>query len=115
MKKLVLFALVSLLSVSAFAQIIPNTDKIIEDFYKRGKYIKVVKDESNIAYFNKETVQGFFVDENEFTIVGGFNAHTSKIDEGSNFGAKKWSIEADEDGNIIITNKTDRKIFNRSK
>ena len=105
MKKLLLLVLFSLLSVSVFAQFIPDADKIIEDFYSRGKYIKVIKDESNIVYFNKESVQGFLIDEDDFTFVGGFDAHSSKIGEGSNFNTRRWNIGADEEGNIIITKK----------
>ena len=106
MKKLLLLVLVSLLSFSAFAQFVPNADKIIEDFYSRGKYIKVIKDENNLSYFNKNDVRGFVVDEDDFYVIGSFEAFTGKIDtSASNFSIKRWNINADDEGNIIITRK----------
>lgn len=106
MKKLLLLVLFSLLSVSVFAQFIPNADKIIEDFYNRGKYIKVIKDASNLSYYNKDDVRGFVVDEDDFYVIGSFEAFTGKIEaSASNFNIKRWNLSSDDEGNIIITRK----------
>ena len=106
MKKLLFFTALLSLSVAVFAQVIPNSDKIIENFYSRGKYIKVVKDESNISYYNKEAVLGFIIDEDDFYVLSVFNPLTSSTKgepEATNFNFKRWNINADAEGNIILT------------
>lgn len=106
MKKLFLLVTLLFLSVAVFAQVIPNSDKIIQDFYSHGKYIKVVKDENNLSYYNKDAVLGFIVDEDDFYVLSIFNPLTSSSKEQAdftNFNIKRWSINADAESNIIIT------------
>lgn len=111
MKKIFVLMLVSMIAVvSAFSQVFPNADKIAEDFWERGSYIKVIKDKKNIVYYGKANVYGFFIDEDDFNILGEFNALTFKPVPGdvAEFGMRKWDISSDENGNIIITSKKNK-------
>ena len=104
MKRLLGFVLVmALAAVSAFAEVVPGYEAIIEDFYRRGNYVKIVKNENNVVYWEKSAVHGFLVDNDEFTVVGSFSAHSGKIGDATNFHTRKWEMTADDDGNIIIT------------
>ncbi|MCR5217305.1 hypothetical protein [Treponema sp.] len=101
-----LLAMIFTTFVLAFASVVPNSEEIIEKFWKQGNYIKVIKDSNNICYYYKNSVTGINVDEDDYEIASmEYNVWTSKNGDFTSYNIKKWNINSDDDGNIIITRK----------
>ncbi|MBR6079940.1 MAG: hypothetical protein IKP60_07275 [Treponema sp.] len=92
------------ISSLSFAEVFKDGDKITEDFFSRGSYIKLVKDSNNISYFSKSAVSGVNIDEDDIEIFTTGGAEYEKAYSHS-YNIKKWNITADSNGNIIITKK----------
>lgn len=71
MKKVVCLAAVLFAATLAFGEVFPNGELMVEEFFSRGKYIKVIKDSNNIAYFSANNVRGLHIDENDIKIDTG--------------------------------------------
>ncbi|WP_303842511.1 hypothetical protein [Selenomonas ruminantium] len=99
-------AVVSTTIIMAFANVVPHSEEIIENFWKQGSYIKVIKDSNNICYFYKDSVAGITVDGDSYAIASmGYNIWTGKNGDSTSYNIKRWDIKSDDDGNIIITRK----------
>lgn len=109
MKRIVFSVLLfGIVAVSAaFANVFPNAEKIVEDFWTRGSYIKIVRDDDNISYVAKISVAGIEVDEDDIDIaMTGYSVWTGRSGaSNASFGTKKYNIESDSEGNIVITQK----------
>ncbi|MBO7639659.1 MAG: hypothetical protein J6Y16_08505 [Treponema sp.] len=107
MKKSVLMILMVLAGSLFFADVFPNSEKIVEDFWKNGSYVKIIKDENNIRYVAKVSVAGISIDEDDIEIaMTGYSVWTGK--EGASnasFSVKKYDIESDSNGNLVISPK----------
>ena len=53
----------------AFADVFPNGEKIVVDFFERGTMIKVIEDSNNIKFIAKSTVSGIEIDEDDIEIA----------------------------------------------
>lgn len=106
MKKVVCLAAVLFAATLAFGEVFPNADKMVEDFFTRGKYIKIVKDGNNIVYFPKAGVCGINIDEDDMEIATiGYNIWTGENGDAQSYNVKKWDFSGDTDGNIILIKK----------
>lgn len=107
MRKIILLVLVLFASTFVFADVFPNSEKIVEDFWKKGSYIKIVRDEDNVTYMAKVSVAGIEIDEDDIDIaMTGYSIWTGKPGSGNAvFSVKKYNIESDSEGNIIISKK----------
>ncbi|MBO7421181.1 MAG: hypothetical protein J6U06_08695 [Spirochaetaceae bacterium] len=106
MKKIILIALISLIAVSAFAAVFPNAEAVVEDFWNRGNYIKIIKDKNNIAYYAKSTISGINIDEDDMEIATiGYDIWSGKNGDSTSFNSKRWNFSTDANGNIIISKK----------
>lgn len=89
-----------------FCEVFPNSAELVEDFFQRGKYIKIIKDEDNICYFYKDCVAGINIDENDMEIASmGYNVWSGKNGDSTSYNIKKWVFSSDAEGNIIIKRK----------
>lgn len=106
MKKfLISFALLVLASLG-FSEVFPNADKITEDFWTNGNYIKIVKDKNNICYFYKPCIAGINIDEDDMEIATmGYNIWSGKNGDTTSYNVSRWKITSDSSGNIIIERK----------
>ena len=99
----IFFAFVLSLVTPLFASVFPNAEKIVEDFWNRGNYIKIIKDTDNICYFYKVSVAGINIDEDDMEIASmGYNVWSGKNGDTTSYNIKKWKFSSDENGNIII-------------
>lgn len=106
MKKLFVGIVCLLFSVNLFADVFPNGEKIVVNFFEKGTYIKVVKDSNNMQFIAKSTVSGIDIDEDDIEIATiGYNIMNGKNGDSECYNIKKWKIESDEKGNIIISKK----------
>ena len=106
MKKLVLSIFLLLTLSFAFADVFPNGEKIVVDFFERGTMIKVIEDSNNIKFIAKSTVSGIEIDEDDIEIATiGYNIMNGKNGDSESYSIKKWKIESDDKGNIIISRK----------
>ena len=104
MKKLFVGIILFLASTFAFAEVFKNSEKIVTDFLERGLVIKVIEDSNNIKFITKSTVSGIAIDEDDMKIAfDGYNIISGNYGEYVVFALKRWKIESDENGNIIIT------------
>ena len=107
MRKIILTVLVLFAGTLAFSDVFPNSEKIVEDFWKNGSYVKIIKDENNIRYVAKVSVAGISIDEDYIEIaMTGYSVWTGK--EGASnasFSIKKYNIESDGNGNLVISPK----------
>lgn len=107
MKKLLL-ALIALFTMfySLSADTFQDGEKITEDFFNRGQFVKVIKNKNNTYYFSKPTISGIRIDEDDMEISTiGFNIWTGKNDKGLKYEIDDYDIKNDENGNIIISRK----------
>ena len=104
MKKILVLSLLMAFAVGAFADVFPNSETIVENFIENGKYIKVIKNQKNIIYFLRQTVSGISIDENDMKIFT-IGAVDDEEAFDYSYSIKKWKIEQDDYGNIIITKK----------
>lgn len=103
MKKLFVGIIFLLVSSFAFAEVFKNGEKIVTDFFEKGFEIKVIEDENNIKFISKSTVSSIAIDEDDIKIAfDGYDLTSGKYGNYISFYLKKWSIESDEKGNIII-------------
>ena len=105
MKKIIGAFLILLCSSICFAEVFPGSDKIVETFYKKGTYIKYIKNQNNIYYVPKDTVAAVQVDEKKIVFQWNDNDAIGNDEDEEEFFFSKWNIESDEDGNIIISKK----------
>lgn len=106
MKKGFLLAIMLLVTSSVFCATFDNSEKIVENFWNKGTYIKIIKDSNNICYYYKENVAGLIIDENDMEIYPmGFDPWTGKTGSVVSFNISRWVFSSDENGNIIITKK----------
>lgn len=105
MKKIFVLMLVSMIAVvSAFAEVFPNAENLVENFWNHGNFIKVVKDSKNIAYYNKAQISSLRVDEDDMELSTlGYDVFTGKNNSSASFNVRSWNMESDENGNIIIS------------
>ena len=83
-----------------------DSEGIVEDFWNRGTYIKIVRDSNNICYFYKQSVAGINLDEDDMEIASmGYNVWSGKNGDSTSYNIKRWKFSNDENGNIIIVRK----------
>lgn len=104
MKKILLvLALLAACSIG-FSEVFKDGDKIVENFWNNGNYIKIIKNENNICYFYKPCIAGINIDEDDMEIATmGYNIWSGKNEDTVSYNIKRWKIISDENGNIIIT------------
>ena len=106
MKKILLLCFLSAISFPSFSSVVAGAEKIIEDFWNKGTYIKIVDNSNNIRYLSKTSVSGIHVDENDYTILFmGFDEWYQSNGSCITCNIKRWSVSSDENCNIIITRK----------
>lgn len=105
MKKIVSALFIILCSSVCFAEVFPGSDKIAEIFYKKGTYIKYIRNQNNIYYVPKDTVAAIQVDEKKIVFQWNDNDAIGNDEDEEEFFFSKWNIESDEDGNIVISKK----------
>lgn len=98
MKRIVFLSSFIFISTCAFAAPFKNAENIVDNFFNKGHSIKIIENENNIRYFSKSTVSMIEVDENDMQ----FEMFDS---DSKSYNIKRWNIESDENGNIIITRK----------
>ena len=99
MKKLLILVagLISVLPV--FSQIWEGKDKIIEDFLEKGSYIKRLEDDDEYSYFPKTAISGYLIQDDAFVFSWGPEG------DGIRAGIDRWTVESDENCNIILKRK----------
>ena len=106
MKKLFIGIVVLLVSSFVFADVFPNGEKIVVDFFERGAMIKIIENRNNIKFIAKSTVSGIEIDEDDIEIASiGYNIMNGKNGDSESYNIKRWNIDSDENGNIIIKRK----------
>ncbi len=105
-KTAIIIAGLILSAATVFAAPIAGSEEVIEKFWKQGSFIKVVKSLNAIVYYNKASIAGITIDEDEYRIASiGYDAWSGQTESSTSFSIRRWSFESDEDGNIIITRK----------
>lgn len=105
MKKIILSALL-LASSLCFADVFKDGEKIVDTFFNKGSFIKVVENKNNIDYTNKSLISSIEIDENDIEIAtNGYSFMSGKNNDSTSYNVSKWNIENDEYGNIVITRK----------
>lgn len=105
MKKFLVFALLAMSSLG-FSEVFQNSDKIAENFWNNGNYIKIIKNKNNICYFYKPCIAGINLDENDMEIATmGYNIWSGRNGDTVSYNIARWNITADNNGNIIIERK----------
>ena len=102
MKKItILLALMFTLLFSVFAEPFSSAEKLVEDFWNKGQYIKIVGvgDGNAIRYHNKSSIRMIVLSGNEMTI---FYPGANNPVYGAAYEIN--SIKSDGMGNIIIDN-----------
>lgn len=107
MKKIAVIAAGLILSaVAVSAAPIAGSEEIIEKFWTQGSYIRIEKSLNAYVYYNKDAIAGIIVDEDDYKIASLIYDVWSGEKEGvSSFSIKRWNVESDSNGNIIITRK----------
>ena len=106
MKKLIISFLFLLTSVSLFADVFPDGEKIVMDFFNYGTVIKIIENQNNIKFIAKSTVSGIKIDEDDIEIATiGYNIMNGKNGDSESYNVKRWNIKSDEKGNIVISRK----------
>ena len=104
MKKLAVLVAVALLTVgTCFADTFAGGEKLVENFFNNGNYIKIVIDNNNVNYIYKHSsVLSLYLDEDDFRymLVNG---------AGGIYEISKYDIVNDANGNIIISKKSKKK------
>ena len=100
MKKILCVAFAAIVSVAAIFAVDPKYEKMVQNFINHGNYIKEVYLNGEILYRcgNPKTF-GFWITANDKKFeyrYGGWSNH---------FQFDRWDISADEDGNLIFTEK----------
>ena len=104
MKKAFILVLLSFITSSIFCEVFANSEKIVEDFFNKGKYIKIIKNDNNIYYYSKDCIAGISVDEDDIKIASmGYDIWTGHNGDSVNYSTDKWSVSSDDNSNIIIT------------
>lgn len=107
MKKIIIGIVFLFVSAFVFGEPFKNGEKIVIDFFEKGQYIKIIKDENNISFIAKSTVSGINIDEDDIEIATiGYNVMTGKNGDSESYNIKRWNIVTDENGNIIISSKS---------
>lgn len=99
MKKItILLALMFTLLFSVFAEPFSSAEKLVEDFWNKGQYIKII-DGNVVRYHNKSSIHIIVLSGNKMTICypGANNPSYAAAYE-----IDKWEIKSDGMGNIII-------------
>ena len=97
MKKItILLALMFTLLFSVFAEPFSSAEKLVEDFWNKGQYIKII-DGNLVRYHNKSSIRMIVLSENKMTI------HYPTVNNPVYGAAYEInSIKSDGMGNIII-------------
>lgn len=95
MKKL-LFVVVALLITSSFVFANEKTERIVENFWNKGQFVKTIADYGT-AYINKSTISNIFIDDGGISI--GYSTQSR------NYAANDWDIFSDSFGNIVLKHK----------
>lgn len=85
-----------------FQKFFNNAEQIVDAFLDYGKYVKIIENNNNIDYFPKVSICYISIDEDDIEIATSFNENGGS---NNSYNIKKWNIESDEKGNIIITRK----------
>lgn len=92
-----------LCSSLCFAKTFEGGESLVETFFNKGNYIKIVKNEDNIYYCPKSAIVSIRIDEDDICFVAyGYSLYTGKMNDTFTFNINKNSVELDEDSNIII-------------
>lgn len=102
MKKLVIGLFILFFSTFCFSEVFNNGEQIVDAFLDHGEYVKIIEDINNIDYFPKVSICYISIDEDDIEIATSFNEKGGSY---NSYNIKKWNIESDEKGNIIITRK----------
>ena len=95
MKKLTLILIFGLLTIgSCLAGGYSNSDKIVENFVKKGAYIKQYTGNMSV-YRLKQYISSVIVSDNGITIFVGNNS--------INYSPEKYELSVDSENNIIFT------------
>ena len=106
MKKLVLILAVLFTTTLAFAEPWKGGEEIVEKFFKKGTYVKLIADD-DVNYYYKSTIVTVNIDDDElqFRTIIPVQTFGGRDNNEPEFSIKKFKIESDDDGNIIITKK----------
>ena len=106
MKKLLIGILFTFISYNIFAEPFAGCEKLIEDFLQNGTYIKVIS-KKGIIYYSKSNVISIDVyDDNlEIRTDAEVESYNGKDTNEPEFSVKKFDINSDSNGNIIVTKK----------
>lgn len=97
MKKItILLALMFTLLFSVFAEPFSSAEKLVEDFWNKGQYIKIVGSKS-VTYYNKSSIYRITLSENKMTIY-----YLTVSKPRYDLAYEINSIKSDGMGNIII-------------
>lgn len=99
MKKItILLALMFTLLFSVFAEPFSSAEKLVEDFWNKGQYIKII-DGNVVCYRNKSSIYSIVLSWNKMTI---YYPVVNNPVYGFAYEIDKWEIKSDGMGNIII-------------
>ncbi len=107
MKKIAVITAGLILSATvAFAAPLRGSEELIEKFWTKGSYIKIEKSNNAVVYINKASIAGIIVDEDDYKIASiGYEVWSGENEGSKSFSSRRWKVESDENGNIIITRK----------
>ena len=99
MKKItILLVLMFTLLFSVFAEPFNGVEKLVEDFWNKGQYIKIIEG-NRVVYRNKSSIILIVLSENKMTI---FYPTVNNPVYGFDYEIDKCEIKSDGMGNIII-------------
>lgn len=106
MKKLFLIVCVLFSTSFMFAEVFDGGQELVESFFKKGTYVKIIKDSNNISYIPNSCISSIEIDEDEIEIATtGYTIWTGKNNSSFDISIKKYNVFLDEDCNIIIVKK----------
>ncbi len=101
MKKIAVLIAAAFLTIgTCFADTFAGGEKLVENFFNNGTYIKFIIDDNNITYVYKHTgVWQIRIDEDDFRVIS-----TTTLKE-SVYELSRYNVVNDSNGNIIVSKK----------